>query len=354
MYNLMMKQYEQEKEAVRNRGKQNRDQVQARQSLTAEELQRLEEAKKNLSQKFKSVNNLSQTDLDANKRNSDTSYKTTYRITLNKSQMPPNNLPKPGRDGASYSKPVALSHVSSQDVDISSGSETVRESGKKDELIVKTSQIHSVRDAIFAFEHQDSGDGQITPLKSKKISFRTKGCKSSFSSTSSFDSRSSVTEENNITTTDTPNCQEKDLKAVNLCLPEIVLAPHIIPKEVILHRRQSGDFGFTLRKGTVKHTGDGKELLKTIVFAEPGDRSVGCGLMPGDRLIELNGLNVESHSRDEIIELIKHAGSSLKLRVQPSKEMTELRFRAGSEATNRIDEKLSHRLFIEPTQVCCI
>lgn len=346
----MMKQYEQEKEATRNREKQNRDQIQARQSLTAEELQRLEEAKKNLSQKFKSGNNLSQTDLDANTRNSDTSYKTTYRITLNKSRMPPNILPKSGRDGASYSKPVALGPISSQDVDISSGSETVRESGKKNELVVKTPQIHSVRDAIFAFEHPVSGDGQVTPEKSKKNFFRIKGCKSSFSSASSFDSRSSVTEENNITTSDTPNCQERDLKAVNLCLPEIVLALHVIPKEVTLYRRQSGDFGFTLRKGTVKHTDDGKETLKTIVFAEPGDRNVGCGLMPGDRLIELNGLNVESHSRDEIIELIKHAGSSLKLRVQPSKEMTELRFRPGSEAINRSDEKLSHRLLTEPTQ----
>lgn len=351
----MIKQYEQEKEAVRNREKQNKDQIQARQSLTAEELQRLEEAKKNLSQKFKSGSNLSQTDLDANTRNRDTSYKTTYRLTLNKSRMPPNSLPKPGRDGASYSKPVALGPISSQDVDISSGSETVRESGKKNELVVKTPQIHSVRDAIFAFEHPDSGDGQVTPEKSKKNFFRMKGCKSSFSSNSSFDSRSSITEENNIAAADTPNCQKRDLKAVNLCLPETVLASNITIKELTLHRRQSGDFGFTLRKGTVKHTGDGKESLKTIVFAEPGDGNAFCGLMPGDRLIEVNGLNVESHSRDEIIELIKHAGSSLKLQVEPDEELAKRSWQEelGSEAINRSDEKLSHRLFTEPTQVCC-
>lgn len=52
---------------------------------------------------------------------------------------------------------------------------------------------------------------------------------------------------------------------------------------------------------------DNSETRRTIVFAEPGavGRANVTGLLPGDRLLQVNGISVENKIRDEIIELIK-------------------------------------------------
>lgn len=46
-------------------------------------------------------------------------------------------------------------------------------------------------------------------------------------------------------------------------------------------------------------------------------------LRPGDRLIEIDGWNVEDKSRDEIVARIKTASNSLKLLVVPSSPIQE-------------------------------
>lgn len=58
--------------------------------------------------------------------------------------------------------------------------------------------------------------------------------------------------------------------------------------------------------------------MKAVVFAEPGtmiQHNNETGLLPGDKLLEVNGVKVEERSREEIIDLIKASGESVTLKV---------------------------------------
>ncbi|CAJ1064269.1 unconventional myosin-XVIIIa-like isoform X9 [Xyrichtys novacula] len=71
---------------------------------------------------------------------------------------------------------------------------------------------------------------------------------------------------------------------------------------------------------------DGEACRRVVHFAEPGagtkDRAL--GLAPGDRLVEINGINVENKSRDEIVEMIRQSGETVRLKVQTIPELSEL------------------------------
>lgn len=127
----------------------------------------------------------------------------------------------------------------------------------------------------------------------------------------------------------------------NVQVPEIVdrtfpadlrlpaLAPPQVPapRELELQRRNTGDFGFSLRRITmVDQKPDGSPYRKVVHFAEPGagNKDLTLGLVPGDRLVEINGRNVESKNRDEIVEMIKQSGDMVRLKVQPIVELSEL------------------------------
>ena len=58
------------------------------------------------------------------------------------------------------------------------------------------------------------------------------------------------------------------------------------------------------------------------MFAEPGP--VGCGLLPGDRLLEIDSHDVEHAQQEEAVSRIKSAGDSVNLTVQAIPELTEL------------------------------
>ena len=124
---------------------------------------------------------------------------------------------------------------------------------------------------------------------------------------------------------------EKTFGNIDLKLP--VLAPPRCPKprEIILRRQPAGDFGFTLRRGTVleRGIGDNTERKRTVIFAEPGPKNNQTGLLPGDRLIEVNSKNVEIASREEIIEMIRNSSDTVTLKVQPIPELSELSMRSG-------------------------
>ena len=79
------------------------------------------------------------------------------------------------------------------------------------------------------------------------------------------------------------------------------------------------------------------ETTRTVVFAEPGSKKelIGGLLLPGDRLLHVNGVDVESSSREEVIELVKKSGDEVKLRVQPIPELSELRARSDDRGTLR-------------------
>jgi len=138
-----------------------------------------------------------------------------------------------------------------------------------------------------------------------------------------------------------PSPVDKSYDDVNLQLPDVTPPSCPQPREITLRRQAAGDFGFTLRKGDVLQrlgSGDDKdERLRSVIFAEPGPKQpINGGLLPGDRLIEVNGINVSDATRDAVIELIRKSGDTVKLKVQPIPELCELSVRSsgGDSAAN--------------------
>lgn len=124
-----------------------------------------------------------------------------------------------------------------------------------------------------------------------------------------------------------PEMVEKTFPGADLQLPLVVPPPIPDPRELDLQRRPTGDFGFSLRRTTMlDRQPDGEVCRRVVHFAEPGagakDRV--AGLVPGDRLVEINGVNVENKSRDEIVEMIRQSGETVRLKVQTILELSEL------------------------------
>lgn len=121
---------------------------------------------------------------------------------------------------------------------------------------------------------------------------------------------------------------------VELKLPEIIPAKPSRVRTLVLKRQTAGGFGFSLRKSFMQERNQsGQEKKKTIIFAEPtaGTKGVNTGLLPGDRLIEVNSSNVENCTREEVVDKIRSCGDSVILKVQPIKELSELSSRPGSD-----------------------
>uniref|UniRef100_A0A8C6ICH8 Unconventional myosin-XVIIIa n=1 Tax=Mus spicilegus TaxID=10103 RepID=A0A8C6ICH8_MUSSI len=113
----------------------------------------------------------------------------------------------------------------------------------------------------------------------------------------------------------------------DLRLPALVPPPPPALRELELQRRPTGDFGFSLRRTTMlDRVPEGQAYRRVVHFAEPGagTKDLALGLVPGDRLVEINGQNVENKSRDEIVEMIRQSGDSVRLKVQPIPELSEL------------------------------
>ncbi|XP_062478444.1 unconventional myosin-XVIIIa isoform X27 [Pezoporus occidentalis] len=112
-----------------------------------------------------------------------------------------------------------------------------------------------------------------------------------------------------------------------LRLPPLVPPQPPTPRQLELQRRNTGDFGFSLRRTTMlDRAPDGQVYRRIVHFAEPGagTKDLALGLVPGDRLVEINGRNVENKSRDEIVEMIRQSGDTVQLKVQPILELSEL------------------------------
>ncbi|XP_074535375.1 unconventional myosin-XVIIIa isoform X3 [Halichoeres trimaculatus] len=123
-----------------------------------------------------------------------------------------------------------------------------------------------------------------------------------------------------------PEVVDKTFPAA-LQLPAVVAPSAPETRELELQRRNTGDFGFSLRRTTMlDRSPDGGVYRRVVHFAEPGagTKDLALGLVPGDRLVEINGRNVENKSRDEIVEMIRQSGDTVRLKVQPILELSEL------------------------------
>lgn len=119
---------------------------------------------------------------------------------------------------------------------------------------------------------------------------------------------------------------------VDLKLPEMKPATPGIARVIRMKRRASGDFGFALRRFTSPGG-------RTVHFVEPVGPGTDTGLLPGDRLIEVNGTNIESEDREKIIEMIAMSGNEVIIKVIPVPELSELSVRSGLDgSTVQLDE----------------
>lgn len=126
---------------------------------------------------------------------------------------------------------------------------------------------------------------------------------------------------------------------IRLQLPKIL--PLILPSRRILtiHRQKPprNDFGFSLRRAMVleRVIGGPNEStvnMRAVIFAEPGATVQNVnetGLLPGDKLLEVNGIKVEGMSREDIVDMIKASDDVVVLKVQPVAELSELSRRSG-------------------------
>ncbi|XP_055082870.1 unconventional myosin-XVIIIa-like [Periophthalmus magnuspinnatus] len=154
-----------------------------------------------------------------------------------------------------------------------------------------------------------------------------------------------------------PELVEKTFPGVDLQLPYFIRPPVPDPRELNLQRRTTGDFGFSLRRSTMlERQPDGKVSRHVVHFAEPGagTKERALGLVPGDRLLEINGMNVENKSRDEIVEMIRQSGDLVRLKVQPIIELSELsRIWMRSTESLRKDDSELPSLFYHITPLHC-
>ncbi|KAF0298564.1 Unconventional myosin-XVIIIa [Amphibalanus amphitrite] len=113
-----------------------------------------------------------------------------------------------------------------------------------------------------------------------------------------------------------------------LRLPALATAPPPPARILRVARQPGGDFGFALRRSIVLERTARGESRKTVIFAEPGRSSTGepggTGLLPGDRLVEVNGVNVEDADREKVVALIRSSADTVVLKVQPIPEVSEL------------------------------
>ncbi|XP_018790363.1 PREDICTED: unconventional myosin-XVIIIa isoform X1 [Bactrocera latifrons] len=115
---------------------------------------------------------------------------------------------------------------------------------------------------------------------------------------------------------------------VELPLPPIKLVQLPPARELVIRRQKSprNDFGFSLRKAICLDRAESltSPTFKPVIFAEPGAGGGATGLLPGDRLLKVNGTPVSELSREVIIEMIRNSGDSVTVEVQPVSELVEL------------------------------
>lgn len=119
-----------------------------------------------------------------------------------------------------------------------------------------------------------------------------------------------------------PSERTLENNGISLVLPAVKPVGEEMSRYIKLKRQTNGGFGFALRRST---TNDNKE----IYLAEPVAEAYATCLLPGDKLLEVNGHNVENLSREKIVNLVASSGSEVELKVVPIPELAELTVRSG-------------------------
>lgn len=115
---------------------------------------------------------------------------------------------------------------------------------------------------------------------------------------------------------------------IQLPLPDIVPLVLPQPRTLTIQRQKPprNDFGFSLRRAMVLEritAGGNSDLvngvnMRAVIFAEPGtivQHNNDTGLLPGDKLLEVNATPVEDKTREDIIDMIKASGDYVVLKV---------------------------------------
>uniref|UniRef100_A0A1L8E4V2 Putative myosin n=1 Tax=Nyssomyia neivai TaxID=330878 RepID=A0A1L8E4V2_9DIPT len=136
---------------------------------------------------------------------------------------------------------------------------------------------------------------------------------------------------------------------LSLPLPAIKLVNLPAPRELVIKRQKTprNDFGFSLRKAICLDRSASlfSPIFRPVIFAEPGAQGNATGLLPGDRLIKVNGVSVEDLPRETIIEMIRNSGESVTVQVQPVGELVELSRRCmtiSGDETDRVGTSVSN------------
>jgi len=111
------------------------------------------------------------------------------------------------------------------------------------------------------------------------------------------------------------------LKTINVRLREIEATKN----------PEGGGFGFILRKSYLPDPED-PEKTRLAHLVEPRTDYTGP-LMTGDRIIEVNGNNVEEEHHEAVVEMIKRSGEGVYLKVASMPELLELNARGALDDT---------------------
>ena len=394
MFGFMKKHSEKDREdrdKKKREKKERKDKKKGDKSLTEEELSRLEEAKRGLwgrlsdsstkygarpyngatssqqggesSESLSSSGKLSPRD-SATPEPDSTTYTSIGKVELSSATVtvkraPPAVQPKPSRGilkgQSNYGPEIPNQGVRGQLDDTMTLEENtvanedypeqVFDSLKREKPEGQPKKKRSVRSLVSHLEHDGSPSSTsprkvVPPTKPARLPSTTVTASKSTSGTPKRRVLPKINMPSPIPDTDLPPQEpipcspaEKTYGNIPLALPSLAPPRCLAPREITLGRQLAGDFGFTLRRGTIleRGVGDSTERKRVVIFAEPGPKNTQTGLLPGDRLIEVNGKNVESATREEVIELIKNSGGEVRLKVQPIPELSELSVRSGLE-----------------------
>uniref|UniRef100_A0A8C2KU78 Myosin XVIIIAb n=1 Tax=Cyprinus carpio TaxID=7962 RepID=A0A8C2KU78_CYPCA len=325
MFNLMKK--DKEKDGVRKEKKDKRDR---RERMSAAELRSLDEM--SMRRGFFNLNRSS-------KRDSKNKLEISNPIPIKVASSSELNLTDIESDGLSNRSSMVLdadqlsAASSSDDLKGDYGQDGHRSSVKEraarfSSLAMQNSQMGSIMKR-FSFSQRNKDE---SPSEGSTPSGQNSAAPSPQVETKIFDPQRKPSLQNH---------QQQPSTGIKVQVPEIVdkmfpadlRLPAVVPpqtpevRELVLQRRNTGDFGFSLRRTTMLDRGtDGRVYRRVVHFAEPGagTKDLALGLVPGDRLVEINGRNVENKNRDEIVEMIRQSGDTVRLKVQPILELSEL------------------------------